>query len=130
AGFACGRGGWGWVCPAWPTPPGRVTPPPLTETVPLRLAVPVFAVALMEKLPLLLPLAGDSLSQLWSSVAVQLTWAVPGTACDAAPAPSDADDGEMVRLLPPHWLSTSGASFSPLPAPAAASAMHFEVAAA
>src|SRR5262245_20929633 len=35
----------------------------------------------------------------------------------------------MLRLLPPHWLNTSGASFSPLPAPAAASAMHLEVAA-
>ena len=58
----------------------RVMPPPVTVTVPLRLAVPVFAVALTVKLPLLVPLAGETLSQLWLSVTVQLTFAVTDTA--------------------------------------------------
>ena len=42
----------------------RVMPPPLTVTVPLRLVVPVFAVALTVKLPLPEPLVGEALSQL------------------------------------------------------------------
>jgi hypothetical protein len=42
----------------------RVSPPPVTVTVPLRAVVPVFAVTLTVKLPLLVPLVGDAVSQL------------------------------------------------------------------
>jgi hypothetical protein len=48
---------------AWVTASVRVMPPPVTVTVPLRLAVPVFAVALTVKLPLPEPLVADVLSQ-------------------------------------------------------------------
>ena len=51
------------VVPAWVTATMRVSPPPVTVTVPVRLVVPVFAVALTVKLPLLLPLVGEALSQ-------------------------------------------------------------------
>ena len=61
-------------------------PPPVTVTVPVRAAVPVFAVALTAKLPLLLPEAGEALSQLWLSVIVQLTFAVTDTDDDEATA--------------------------------------------
>ena len=49
--------------PACVTATVRVSPPPVTVTVPVRLVVPVFAVALTVKLPLLLPLVGEALSQ-------------------------------------------------------------------
>ena len=39
------------------------SPPPVTLTTPLRLAVPVFAVTLTVKLPLLVPLVGDTVIQ-------------------------------------------------------------------
>src|SRR5688572_2492506 len=96
-------------------------------TVPLRLEVPVFAVALTATLPLLAPLVGVALSQLWSSVTVQLTFAVMATGCEEAAAPKVMAEGETVRLLvPPQLPSTSTASRSPLPEPAAFSAMHFD----
>ena len=41
----------------------RVIPPPVTVTVPLRLALPLFAVTLTLKLPLLVPLTGATLIQ-------------------------------------------------------------------
>src|SRR5262245_61705005 len=104
-------------------------PPPVTVTVPLRAVVPVLAVVFTAKLPLLLPLVGVVLSQLWSSLTVQLTFEVTVTFVDVAPAPTDSDEEPSVRLLePPHRLSTSGASFSPLLTPAAFCAMHFDVA--
>jgi hypothetical protein len=49
--------------PACVTAIARVIPPPLTVTVPERLVVPVLAVALTVKLPLLAPLVGEALSQ-------------------------------------------------------------------
>jgi hypothetical protein len=51
------------VVPLCVTDTARVTPPPVTVTVPLRLVVPVLAVALTVKLPLPEPLVGDALSQ-------------------------------------------------------------------
>ena len=57
----------------------RVSPPPVTVTVPVRAAVPVLAVALTVKLPLLVPLVGETVIQVWLSVTVQLTFAVTAT---------------------------------------------------
>ena len=71
----------------------RVSPPPVTVTVPLRAAVPVFAVALTVKLPLLVPLVGEAVSQLWLSVTVQLTFAVTVTGDDEAPDANERDVG-------------------------------------
>src|SRR5688572_21962342 len=102
-------------------------PLPEMVTVPLRTEVPVFAVALTATLPLLAPLPGEVVIQLWSSVTVQLTLAVTATGCEDAAAPSDIDVGETVRLLvPPQLPRTSAASLRPLPAPAAFNAMHFD----
>jgi hypothetical protein len=64
------------VVPACVTATVRVSPPPVTLPCPRGLVLPVFAVALTVKLPLLLPLVGEALSQVWSSVTVQLTFAV------------------------------------------------------
>src|SRR5687767_3536355 len=103
-------------------------PPPVTDTVPLRLDVPVFAVALTVTLPLLAPDAGERVSQLWLALTVQFTFAVTAIAAEEGTALNDSEVGETVRLLPPppHMLSTSVASLSPLPEPAAFSAMQRE----
>src|SRR5688572_25885537 len=69
----------------------RVIPPPLTVTLPVRAAVPVFAVALIVKLLLLVPPVGETLSQLWLSLAVQLTFAVTDTGAVDAAAASDTE---------------------------------------
>jgi hypothetical protein len=77
----------------------REIPPPLTFTVPLRLAVPVFAVALTVKLPLLVPEVGETLSQVWSSLTVQLTFEVTAIGDEDAEEASDSEVGAIVRLL-------------------------------
>ena len=87
------------VVPACVTETVRVSPPPVTVTVPVRLVLPVFAVALTVKLPLLLPLVGEALSQVWSSVTVQLTFAVTLTADEDAAEASDSAVCDSVRLL-------------------------------
>ena len=87
------------VVPACVTATVRVSPPPVTVTVPARLVLPVFAVALTVKLPLLLPLVGEALSQVWSSVTVQLTFAVTLTADEAAAEANDNEVCDSVRLL-------------------------------
>ena len=74
------------VWPACVTATVRVSPPPVTVTVPVRLVVPVFAVALTRKLPLLLPEATEIVSQLWLSVTVQPTFEVTVTVDDDAAA--------------------------------------------
>ena len=85
--------------PACVTATVRVSPPPVTVTVPVRLAVPVFAVALTVKLPLLVPLVGEAVSQVWSSVTVQLTFAVTLTADEDAAEANDSAVCDNVRLL-------------------------------
>ncbi len=77
----------------------RVSPPPVTVTVPVRAAVPVLAVTLTETLPLLLPLTGEAVIHVWLSVTVQLTFAVTATGDDEAPEANDSAVGETVRLL-------------------------------
>ena len=83
---------------AWLTAIVRVMPPPVTVTVPLRLAVPVLAVALTVKLPLLEPLVGETVSQDWLSVTVQLTFAVTDTAADEALDANDSEVGDTTRF--------------------------------
>ena len=77
----------------------RVRPPPVTVTVPVRAAVPVFAVALTVKLPLLLPLVAEAVIHVWLSVTVQLTFAVTVTGDDEAADANDSVVGDTVRLL-------------------------------
>ena len=81
-----------------------VRPPPDTVTTPLRLAVPVFAVALTAKLPLFEPLAGDTEIQLWSSVTVQPPFEVTVTVDEEAVAANDSDVGAIVSC----WLPPAG----------------------
>ena len=51
------------VVPACVTSIVRVSPPPVTVTVPVRLAAAVFAVALIVTVALLLPDVGERVSQ-------------------------------------------------------------------
>src|SRR5262245_22711709 len=114
--------------PACDMPIARDCPPPLTVTVPLRLVVPVFEVTLTVKLPLLVPLVGAALIQLWSSVTVHATFAVTPTPEEEAVAPNDSEVGETERFVvpPPQVLSTSAASRRPFPEPAVLRAIHLE----
>ena len=61
--------------------------------------MPVFAVALTVKLPLLAPLVGEAVIQVWLSVTVQLTLAVTATGNDEAADANDSVVGDTVRLL-------------------------------
>ena len=61
------------VTPACVTVTVRVIPPPMTVTVALREVAAVLAVQVAVIVPLLLPDVGDKVSQVASSVAVQLT---------------------------------------------------------
>jgi hypothetical protein len=104
------------VAPACVTAIVRVSPPPATVTVPVRFVVPVLAVALTVMLPLLVPEVGEALSQVWSSVTVQLTFAVTATGADEAAAASESVVGDTVRLLvdPPNTLATTEVARMPL----------------
>ena len=62
-----------------------------------ELPVPVFAVTLTASVPLLAPLPGVTLIQVWLSVTDQLTFAVTDTFMDAVAAPNDSEVGMIAR---------------------------------
>jgi hypothetical protein len=72
---------------------------PLTVTVPVRLVVAVFAAALTVTVALLEPDVGETVIQVWSSVAVQLTFDVIENVPDEAAEASASDAVETVSVL-------------------------------
>ena len=94
-----------------------VTPPPVMVMVPVRLAVPVFAVTLSTRAPLLEPVAGVTVSHERASLeAAQLTFEVTDTLVLFAADPGDQVEDPRVRLAAgmPACVTVSALVMPPL----------------
>jgi hypothetical protein len=92
--------GGGWVVvPLWITATVRWKPPPVTVTVPERLVVAVFAVALTVNEPLFDPAVGETVSHVALSETLQVTFAATVTSALDAVEPNGIEVGETLSVL-------------------------------